>query len=84
MTLSRVCTALEKGEPLSAIPLAARDIVNLIHENDHVEFVVGTKVNEAHQDPNLPMELELRRNVIKRLAEVLETQYRKKVEIQYF
>ncbi len=88
LTLSKVCSLLEKGDPSSPIPpdapMAARLIINRIEESDRIEFIVGTKVNEAHQDPNLPLELELRRNVVKRIAEVLEKKYRKKVDIKYY
>lgn len=83
LTLSRVCSLLESGQTDDA-PMAARAIINRINENDIIEFIVGTKVNEAHQDPNLPIELELRRNIVKRLAAVLEEKYRKKVVVKYY
>lgn len=83
LTLSRVCSLLESGN-FENSPMAARAIINRIHENDVIEFIVGTKVNEAHQDPNLPIELELRRNIIKRLVAILETKYRKKVVVKYY
>lgn len=83
LTLSKVCSSLENDEP-DDVPLAAKAIINDMMENDLIEFIVGTKVNEAHQDPNLPLELELRRNIIKRLADILEKKYRKKVTIQYY
>lgn len=83
LTLSCVCSALE-APPAQPIPAAAKAIIDRIHENDRIEFIVGTKVNEAHQDPNLPMELELRRNVIKRLSAILTEKYRKSVVVKYF
>ncbi len=83
MTLSRVCSVLENDGEMNA-PTAARAIINRMLENDSLEFIVGTKVNDAHQDPNLPVELELRRNIVKRLAEVLEKKYRKKIVIKYY
>ncbi len=83
LTLSRVCSVLESAQT-DDIPMAARAIINRMNENDIIEFIVGTKVNEAHQDPNLPIELELRRNIVKRLAAVLEEKYRKKVVTQYY
>ena len=83
MTLSRVCSALENGGEKN-VPPAAKAIINRMMENDSLEFIVGTKVNDAHQDPNLPVELELRRNIVKRLAEVLEKKYRKKIIIKYY
>lgn len=45
--------------------------------------MVGTKINEAHQDPQHPEDLEIRRNIIKRIAQVLEKKYLKEVEIRY-
>ena len=83
LTLSRVATVLEAGNRGDA-PLAAQAVINRMLDHDRIEFIVGTKVNEAHQDPNLPLELELRRNIVKRLADALRTQYRKKVIIKYF
>ncbi len=84
LTLSKVATLLEAGTPDAEMPLAAKAVINRMLENDRIEFVVGTKVNEAHQDPNLPLDLELRRNIVKRLAAALENKYRKKVVIQYY
>jgi hypothetical protein len=48
-----------------------------------VQFVVGTRVNQAHQDPNIPVELELRRSIVKKIASLLETKYVKTTSIQY-
>ena len=53
-------------------------------ESDVLELIVVTKVNEAHQDPNLPVDLEIRRNIVKKLKQVLEEKYLKKVIIRYF
>ena len=63
MTLARVAEMLERGarEPWPDNP--ARDLMALMLQSDIVEFVVGTRINEAHQDPNVPMELDLRRNI---------------------
>ncbi len=83
LTLSKVCSVLEDDND-KYVPTAAKAIINQINENDRIEFIVGTKVNEAHQDPNLPMELELRRNIIKRLSTVLTEKYRKSVITRYF
>ena len=41
--------------------------MNLMLQSDIVEFVVGTRINEAHQDPNVPVELDLRRNIVRRI-----------------
>jgi hypothetical protein len=46
-------------------------------------FLVGTKINDAHQDPNMPVELEIRRNIIKRISVLLQEKYLKEVVIHY-
>jgi hypothetical protein len=46
-------------------------------------LAVGTRINQAHQDPNIPLELELRRNVIRRIAHDLERHYRKEVVMEF-
>lgn len=58
-------------------------IVKMLLEHDIIEFYVGTSVNSLHQDPNLPIELELRRNVIKDIARLLENKFLKQVIINY-
>ncbi len=52
-------------------------------QSDIVEFVVGTRINEAHQDPNVPVELDLRRNIIRKIASLLETRYLKESQLQF-
>ncbi len=84
LTLTRVCVALENDEELAQVPTAARRIIDMMMQHDIIEFVVGTKVNEAHQDPNLPQDLELRRGVIRRLCDVLQKKYRKETKVSYF
>ena len=83
LTLTRVASDLESGN-WDDSPPAAKDIINGMLESDIIEFIVGTKVNEAHQDPNLPVDLEIRRNIIKRLHDILKQNYRKQVSIKYY
>jgi hypothetical protein len=45
--------------------------------------VVGTSINLAYHDPTFPVELDLRRNIVKQIARLLETRYMKRVAIQY-
>jgi hypothetical protein len=59
-------------------------LINLFLDSDRITFIVGTKINEAHQDPTMPVELEIRRNVIKRIASLLKEKYLKEVQIRYF
>ena len=84
LTLARVKTLLDilknsevKGNGTDAV------FVRMLLSHDIIEFVVGTRVNSIHQDPNLPVELDLRRNVIKDIAQKLETKFMKEVSICY-
>lgn len=85
LTLSKV-TRLLSGESSGKTPVTpgpAEQIVNLLLNSDKITFIVGTRINIAHQDPNLPVELEIRRNVIRNIKYLLETKYLKEVEISY-
>ena len=62
---------------------AAGDLVKFLLESDCIIFMVGAKLNQAHYDPNLPIEIEIRKNIIKKIAKVLEDKYVKKVTIQF-
>jgi hypothetical protein len=84
LTLGRVLSALEQMRPPEREPAAARAILERMMRHDRIEFVIGTKVNESHQDPNIPQDLELRRSVVKRIASALEKNYRKKVTVDYY
>ena len=61
----------------------ADQIVKLIKESDEIQFIIGTRVNVAHQDPNLPIELEIRRTVVRRIAETLEENFLKEVSMKF-
>jgi ribosomal protein S17E len=61
----------------------ADKIVKLIMESDEIHFIIGTRINIAHQDPNLPVDLEIRRTVVKRIARLLEEKWLKKVTFEY-
>ena len=45
--------------------------------------MVGARLNQAHYDPNLPVEIEIRKNVVKKIANLLENKFMKKIIIQY-
>lgn len=61
----------------------AEQIVKLFIESDEICFLIGTHINQAHQDPNLPVELEIRRSVIKRIVQILENKFLKEVKIEF-
>ena len=84
VTLAKVSEILERGNPGEpARKNPATDIVSLMLQSDIVEFVVGTRINEAHQDPNVPVELDLRRNIIRKIASRLETRYLKEALVRF-
>ncbi|MDO4586074.1 MAG: SpoIIE family protein phosphatase [Planctomycetia bacterium] len=58
-------------------------LAEMMLRNDVIDVLLGTRINEAHQDPNLPLDLELRRNIVKRIAQILEKNFLKKVNIRY-
>jgi hypothetical protein len=84
ITLARVAEILEGG---SAVELRrknpASDLATLMLQSDIVQFVVGTRINEAHQDPSIPVELDLRRNIVRKLASLLETRHLKETRLQF-
>lgn len=84
LTMSRTAQLLEQNqEPELLRPNAAVRLMNILLESDRIEFVVGTKINEAHQDPNLPVELDIRRNLIRRIAALLNEKYMKQASIEF-
>lgn len=81
-TLTKTAQYLERGTG-AYINDPAGKLVNILLGNDIIELVVGTRINEAHQDPNLPVDLEIRRNIVKRIARVLRSKYMKEVKIKF-
>ncbi len=61
----------------------ADQIVKMFLESDQIHIINGTRINVAHQDPNLPVELEIRRTVVKRIASLLEDKFLKEVSVDY-
>lgn len=82
ITLCKVLELLEKGEDTWRSN-GATQMRDLFLESDRICFHVGTSINPAHQDPNLPVELEIRRNLIRRLSALLETRYFKEVFVSF-
>ncbi len=84
LTLSKVATGLERKAPVTSLPQdAVRKFITILMDSDQVEFVVGTKINEAHQDPSIPVEIGIRRTIISRIRSALEKNYLKETSIEY-
>ncbi len=84
ITLSRVFEYLKDRHPLPPVnPDPAESILAEMLNSDIIHFLVGTRINEAHQDPTMPETLEIRRNLIKNMADFLRSKYYKEVVINY-
>jgi hypothetical protein len=59
------------------------EIVKLLLQHDVIDIIVGTRINWAHQDPEQPLELELRKFVVKRIVKILIFKFFKKVKVEY-
>ena len=81
LTLTKTLEYLENATV--DIDNAAGKLVKFLLDSDCIQFYVGAKLNQAHYNPALPIEIEIRKNVIKKMAKVLQDKYFKKVNIQY-
>ena len=61
----------------------ADQICQLLLDTDEIYILVGTKINESHHDPSLPVEIEIRKVLIHRLNKVLSEKFMKVVTISY-
>ncbi|MBN1596871.1 MAG: SpoIIE family protein phosphatase [Bacteroidales bacterium] len=84
LTLSKVEKILMKYNNNYAPGKGPADlIVKHIIESNEIMFLIGTRINLAHQNPDLGVELEIRRTVVKRIALILEEKFLKKVKITF-
>lgn len=81
LTLTKTVEYLEQGAGYPEN--AAGKLVVFLLDSDCIDFMVGAKLNQAHYDPNLPIEIEIRKNIIKKMAKILESKYFKKISVQY-
>jgi isopentenyl-diphosphate delta-isomerase type 1 len=84
LTLSKVNDILKDYESSVVLGKGPADqIVELILQCDEIHMIIGTRINIAHQDPTLPVELEIRRTVVKRIARLLENKFLKEVSLEF-
>lgn len=84
LTLSKVSLILQNYSDRTELGRGPADrIAKLLIDSDVINICVGTAINVAHQDPNLPVELEIRRNVLKKIASILEDKFLKEVVIEF-
>lgn len=82
VTLAKVIELLRNPGPDVRVNPATK-MRDLLLKSDRIFIDVGTAINPAHQDPNLPVALDIRRNIVKDLANVLQMRYFKEVEIKF-
>lgn len=84
LTINKVIKILENEETSNLIDTnAAYRMAEILLESDNIYILMGTAINEAHQNPNMPVEMGLRRISINKLAEILENKFLKKTTIEY-
>lgn len=59
------------------------EVVKLLLQHDSIDIIVGTRINWAHQDPEQPLELELRKFVVRRIVKLLVHKFFKNVTVEY-
>jgi hypothetical protein len=85
LTLSKVSELLKKyNQNYKPGKGPADEIIRMILESDEIHFIVGTSINIAHQDPTLPVELELRRTVVHRIVRVLDEKFLKETKMTFY
>jgi len=84
LTLGKVSEILKSYNSAARLGKGPADrIVRMLIDSDEIHFVIGTRINIAHQDPSLPVELEIRRTVVKRIARILEDKFLKEVKLNF-
>jgi hypothetical protein len=58
------------------------EVVKLLIQHDIIHIIVGTRINWAHQDPDQPVELELRKSIVRRIIRLLENRFFKTVTLE--
>jgi len=86
LTLSKVTHLLNTINLNSNIQFGkgpADQVCKMLLDTDEIHILVGTKINEDHHDPDLPVEIEIRKHLIQRLSKALSDKFLKVVIIKY-
>ena len=81
LTLTETLECLEAGK--LDVDNAAGKLIKFLLDSDCINFMVGAKLNQAHYNPALPVEIEIRKNIIRKMATVLQDRYFKKVNVEF-
>lgn len=84
ITLARTVRLLEEEDSPDLLrPNAATQLAGILLDSDIIHILAGTKINEALQDPSLPEDLDIRRNLLRGLRKVLQEKFLKEVRIRF-
>jgi len=86
LTMTKALEILRADEPSDQLKLkvdGASCLVVVLREADEVKILLGRAMNPAHQNPNLPINLGLKTQVVQALAEELRRKG-KQVDIEYY
>jgi hypothetical protein len=84
LTISKVEEILENFTSETRLyDSPADEVVKRLLQHDVINILVGTRINWAHQDPDQPVEIEIRKTVVKRIVKLLEEKFFRKVVVEY-
>ena len=84
LTLGVVSERLNNKTLLKEMPEdPAKRFIKILRNTDQVEFVVGTKINDETDDPNLAAKIGIRFPLIDSMVRALEQNYLMEVEVRY-
>ena len=84
LTLGKVEEILENYDSDTRLQdTPPEEVVKLLLQHDSINIIVGTRINWAHQDPEQPLELELRKFVVRRIVNILINRFFKKVQVEF-
>ncbi len=85
VTLGKIASILQKEDihNLKKHSSSVCSLLQLLLNTDRLDFIIGTRFNEAHLDPKFMQPFDMRKNIIRDIAAVLEKKYFKKVRIEY-
>lgn len=81
LTLSQTLAALQNHKAPQSESGAYKLYYTLL-ENDYIDIVAGTRINDAYQDPDFPNQFVLRRSVLEGIARALREKYFKDVRVK--
>ena len=84
LTLHVVTERLTNKTLLKEMPEdPAKRFIKILRETDQVEFVVGTKINDETDDPNIAAKIGIRFPLIDSMVRALEKNYLLEAEVRY-